>query len=424
MRRVNLGTVQPPNMPPKRPATPKSQTPTRAKRLRSETATPAKTVPAPGAGRTRRTPGASCDDASQVAEPPREVQISADAFPHIIDAIFHYSQRHALLVFRGACKEFRDRADNALATHLIVSDKYPGGVTTPSGRLPVLFSKPAQIKRVASLKSATTVDYVEGMNASQWEKVAAATSISTLRVFEGGKRHVNPLFYPCEQCIVFTLASATCWKPTILPACKRVVFNIEGSADWSKWTEKYLKYELDETTSEVVVVFNMQRSATKGIGMDNRTKPVNALGGVLGPLFYVIAQHIQSHGPALKLTFVGFPDIPPLYLGFEVEKAFSLPKRQKRLLSSLEDLYSRVGVPPHIPPKVRYWVDNAEFITYKEYASRVGHEYPLHTQNAVDITPSEPIWNGRVTCRIGEDPFEIARKAGLIDEYGQRIRQK
>lgn len=55
----------------------------------------------------------------------------ADAFPHIVEAIFAHAPNLSLASLRGVCRSFRDRADALLLQHVVLQDGYevalPGG---------------------------------------------------------------------------------------------------------------------------------------------------------------------------------------------------------------------------------------------------------------------------------------------------------
>lgn len=84
---------------------------------------------------------------------PPAVSLPADAFPHIIDAIFAHSPAPALATLRAVSRAWRDRADARLLHHLVLQDDY---VPLPAAGGPLRSNW-----LTTSLKSAThTLDIV------------------------------------------------------------------------------------------------------------------------------------------------------------------------------------------------------------------------------------------------------------------------
>lgn len=55
---------------------------------------------------------------------PKVATIPADAFPHIVDALFAYAPHAALVTLRAVCRSWRDRADAYLLAHVVLQDDY------------------------------------------------------------------------------------------------------------------------------------------------------------------------------------------------------------------------------------------------------------------------------------------------------------
>lgn len=195
--------------------------------------------------------------------------IDHTAFPHIVDAVFAYSNRPALFALRGASRTFRTAADARLAAHLVCGW---ASVETPFGRHPAL----ADIHtRVCELPADAAVRGVPVPWASS--PTPASTSSANL--------HPPPLATSAPAVVdfgdMFTPRSLS-----LLPAHTRTL---------RVWLSGFMHNPAITTSSDTVVVFGWPRTPTFGPAYE----PWVALRPSTKRVVYHISTRYRAHSELL-----------------------------------------------------------------------------------------------------------------------------
>jgi hypothetical protein len=343
---------------------------------------------------------------------PVSLTLDPATYPHIIDSIFRFADAASLINLRTACCAWRERADTALAAHLIVDATGPvyacrRGVRVrhPAFRT---FPEPDSAGSWAAIAKCTKyVDWLGPRRRSETPAAFFEHPKEVVRMWESTtwpKRSMTELeLYNDPDCVTDTIAvfawpsnghsytdTSGCDLPFIDPTTegtRKLVINYsvlqveplreDSACGTTPWLEEC--HPLDE----IVAVFHASEPSTPGaeptfLGDRDQTLPYR--------LNYLLEAAIFSQlGGAPKFTFVNFTAVPPALVSQvaddQMDDRFPLAANALRSGSSFQE-YANVlfeeskefyaELVSNEPVEVdKEWV---EFLSLDEYEARVGPE--------------------------------------------------
>lgn len=127
------------------------------------------------------------------SSPAREVIITASSFPHIMDSIVSYAPYRALISLRATCRDLKDRADEVLMHHVVITAK---GIKHPLGGLPAFYP---DITANFTSRSQKLLAHVRVLDIScSQETVIAATNALIALIATSAK--LDTIRFDCTKC--------------------------------------------------------------------------------------------------------------------------------------------------------------------------------------------------------------------------------
>jgi hypothetical protein len=277
--------------------------------------------------------------------------IAADAFPHIVDAIFAYASHDALATLRAVCRAWRDRADARLLSHIVLQDEYVPAL--PAG---------GPIRTDWAKYPAQTLDVVDLDLANPR---ALPPEVGTLRARSIARWNGDISSFPPSQTLVLSGAvsdgaygpAMRTWAPYLRHTTRLVAHYNPRQPELGAWGAMGAALALPScTVREVVFVFS---GAADEIDIS-----------VLGPLLMLSMQlgwHVGKP-PTFRMTLVNA--LPWFSAGVEAGEALSGESEDVHALFLRAAGFGRTPVDDVKAAFGHYF----SYTTFDEYAARVGAE--------------------------------------------------
>lgn len=361
---------------------------------------------------TVSTPPASC----------RPAGIDHLSYPHLIDGIFAHAPRASLLALRGACRDFRRRADALFAAHVVVSALIPAQAAARhgGGRIPALAperagGEPDKKRRYArALRDTRVVDVLGdtgtwGQNLLGGGVVLGEGGVVRMLQPSGGRLSTRSPVVAGTMVVFATFSEARYWSAhddrdvghparaqvTAAPkGVRRFVLNLRYDPRRVWLAQAYvapLEFECAESIEEVVLVFTPK--TTHREDEVNPVMPARRRAGMLNTLVFGMSSSI----PRVKYVLVDAHLLQPAWLGLgrvEGERGREdtppLPPLPSRVASgddtpTTDGILAAVfqtlqGVFGRTPDVAVASLGAITFMTRKEYARSVGEaQFALET---------------------------------------------